>query len=175
MGYATMIFLFKNEAAWLKFSGVYCFSACTSSEKWNTAKNRALTGWIFGMGFDDSVLKEKKFPTRHDLDKVTTKYPVMIIHISGHFAVVNTLGLKLLKISSKSENPDGGIIRREEGSNEPNGVLEELAAIPYYTKVLTPKTQTAADQFFNKGQEMALSYGYTTAQEGRAIGKSMLC
>jgi|TARA_B100000315_G_scaffold259065_1_gene313449 hypothetical protein len=154
---------------WLKFSGVYCFSACTSSEKWNTAKNRALTGWIFGMGFDDSVLKEKKFPTRHDLDKVTTKYPVMIIHISGHFAVVNTLGLKLLKISSKSENPDGGIIRREEGSNEPNGVLEELAAIPYYTKVLTPKTQTAADQFFNKGQEMALSYGYTTAQEGRAM------
>ena len=137
-------------------------------KKWNTPENRALTGWIFGMGFDDSVLEEKRFPTKHDLDQVSKEFPIMIVHISGHFAVVNSKALELLKINSKTKNPEGGIIRRESG-NEPNGVLEELAAIPYMLKVLNPTSKKAADQFFEAGQEMALSYGYTTAQEGRAM------
>jgi len=137
-------------------------------KKWNTPENRALTGWIFGMGFDDSVLEEKRFPTKHDLDQVSKEFPIMIVHISGHFAVVNSKALELLKINSTTKNPEGGIIRRESG-NEPNGVLEELAAIPYMLKVLNPTSKQAADQFFEAGQEMALSYGYTTAQEGRAM------
>jgi len=135
---------------------------------WNTPENRALTGWIFGAGFDDSVMEEKRFPTKHDLDKVTTEYPIMIIHISGHFAVLNSKGLEMLNITSETKNPEGGLIRRENG-NEPNGVLEELAAIPYYGKALTPKSKEAAERFFNAGQDMALSYGYTTAHEGRAF------
>lgn len=137
-------------------------------KKWNTPENRALTGWIFGLGFDDSVLEEKRFPTKHDLDLVTTEFPIMIIHISGHFAVVNTKGLEVLKIDSDTKNPEGGIIRREKG-NEPNGVLEELAAIPYMLTILNPASKEAADQFFEAGQHMALSFGYTTAQEGRAM------
>jgi len=137
-------------------------------KKWNTPDNRALTGWIFGMGFDDSVLEEKRFPTKHDLDQVSTEYPIMIVHISGHFAVVNSKALELLKITSTTKNPEGGIIRRENGT-EPNGVLEELAAIPYMLKVLNPTSKEAAEHFFEAGQEMALSYGYTTAQEGRAM------
>ena len=137
-------------------------------KEWNTPENRALTGWIFGAGFDDSVLEEKRFPTKHDLDKVTTEYPIMIIHISGHFAVLNSKGLEMLNITSATKNPEGGLIRRENG-NEPNGVLEELAAIPYYGKALTPKSVEAAEQFFKAGQDMALSYGYTTAHEGRAF------
>jgi hypothetical protein len=137
-------------------------------KEWNTPENRALTGWIFGAGFDDSVMEDKRFPTKHDLDKVTTEFPIMIIHISGHFAVVNSKGLELLNITADTKNPEGGLIRRENG-NEPNGVLEELAAIPYYAKALTPKTVEAAETFFNAGQDMALSFGYTTAQEGRAM------
>ncbi len=39
---------------------------------WSTPENIQLTGWIFGMGFDDSVLAEKRFPTKEDLDKVSS-------------------------------------------------------------------------------------------------------
>jgi predicted amidohydrolase YtcJ len=137
-------------------------------KEWNTPENRALTGWIFGLGFDDSVLEEKRFPTKHDLDEVSTEFPIMIIHISGHFAVVNSKGLEILDINDSTENPEGGIIRRE-ANNEPNGVLEELAAIPYFLKALMPASPEAAERFFEAGQEMALSYGYTTAQEGRTM------
>lgn len=138
-------------------------------KKWNTAENRALTGWIFGTGFDDSVLKEKRFPTKQDLDKVSTEFPIMITHISGHFAVVNSKGLEKLGINVNSKDPEGGIIRREKNSSEPNGVLEELAAIPYMLQAIAPKSEKAIMKFFEAGQDMALSYGYTTVQEGRAM------
>lgn len=138
-------------------------------KEWNTPENRALTGWIFGTGFDDSILKEKRFPTKHDLDKVSTEFPIMITHISGHFAVVNSKGLEKLGIDGNTKDPEGGIIRRENNGREPNGVLEELAAIPYMLDAIAPKSEEAVIQFFEAGQGMALSYGYTTAQEGRAM------
>lgn len=136
---------------------------------WNTEENRALTGWIFGLGFDDSVLEEKRFPTKEDLDKVTTEYPIMLIHISGHFASLNSKGLEMIGITKETNNPDGGIIRRMPNSQEPNGVLEELAAIPSFSKAITPASEEALLKFMSAGQDMALSYGYTTAQEGRAM------
>ena len=141
---------------------------------WSTPENIQLTGWIFGMGFDDSVLAEKRFPTKEDLDKVSTEHPVMIIHISGHFCVVNSKGLELLDITSETPNPEGGIIRRISGTEEPNGVLEELAAIPIMPMVLGPKSEEALKSFLISGQDMALSYGYTTVQEGRAMPSSHL-
>ncbi|TDQ18515.1 hypothetical protein DFQ04_0317 [Algoriphagus boseongensis] len=141
---------------------------------WNTPENRALTGWIFGTGFDDSVLEEKRFPNRHDLDQVSTEFPIMITHISGHFSVVNSKGLEILGITSETPNPEGGVIRREADGKTPNGVLEELAAIPYMLNALMPKDQESADKFFQAGQDMALSYGYTTAQEGRAMDNHQL-
>jgi hypothetical protein len=143
-------------------------------KEWDTPENRSLTGWIFGTGFDDSVIEEKRFPTKHDLDQVTQDFPIMITHISGHFAVVNSKGLEKLGITADTKDPDGGIIRREEGSQEPNGVLEELAAIPYMLAAISPKTPEANLKFFNAGQDMALFYGYTTAQEGRAMGNNDL-
>ncbi len=127
-----------------------------------------LTGWIFGMGFDDALLG--RFPTREDLDKVSTTVPVMAIHISGHFAAVNTLGLKLIGYDARTVNPEGGVIRREADGKTPNGVLEELAAMPYMVKFLTPLNQAGKDDFLKRGVEMAKSYGHTTTNEGRMFG-----
>jgi predicted amidohydrolase YtcJ len=127
-------------------------------------------GWIVGIGFDDAVLKEKRFPTKDDLDKVSTDLPVMATHISGHFCSVNTKGLEVLGITATSKDPEGGVIRRVKGSRDPNGVLEELAAIPHMFKLVTPPTKELSDLYFDAGQRMAASYGYTTCNEGRAMG-----
>jgi len=98
----------------------------------------------------------------------------MIFHISGPFCVLNSKGLELLNINSETPNPEGGIIRRIGDTQEPNGVLEELAAIPYMPAVLGPKSEEALKVFLTAGQNMALSYGYTTVQEGRAMKNSHL-
>ena len=125
----------------------------------------ALTGWIFGMGYDDALLG--RHPTREDLDKVSTTVPVMATHISGHFAAVNTLGLEMIGYDASTPNPEGGVIRREADGKTPNGVLEELAAMPHMVKALAPKTQAGKDEFLKRGLELAKGYGYTTANEGR--------
>ncbi len=127
----------------------------------------ARTGWIFGVGYDDALLG--RHPTREDLDQVSTTLPVMATHISGHFAAVNTFGLKLIGYNASTPNPEGGVIRREADGKTPNGVLEELAAIPHML-TLQPTTREGKDYFLNRGLEMAKSYGYTTANEGRMFG-----
>jgi predicted amidohydrolase YtcJ len=127
-----------------------------------------LTGWIIGVGYDDALLG--RHPTREDLDKISITVPVMATHISGHFAAVNSLGLKLIGYDASTPNPEGGVIRREADGKTPNGVLEELAAMPYMVKFLTPTTQAGKDIFLKRGLEMAKSYGYTTTNEGRMFG-----
>lgn len=151
-------------------------------KEWATPENIELTGWIFGMGLDDSVIRPVKvmgvhddmqpksvMPTKDDLDKVSLEYPVIAIHISGHLAVVNSKGLEELGIDEHTADPPGGKIRRVPGTTEPNGVLEELAIIPKMAEIVNPATPEAAKVFLDSGIELALSYGYTTVQEGRAF------
>lgn len=127
-----------------------------------------LTGWIFGVGYDDSLLG--RHPTREDLDRVSTTVPVMTVHISGHFAAVNTLGLQRIGYNAGTPDPEGGVIRREADGKTPNGVLEELAAMPHMVKFLAPVEPDGRDLFLKRGLEMAKSFGYTTVTEGRMFG-----
>ncbi|MFS4418756.1 amidohydrolase [Maribacter sp. 2307ULW6-5] len=136
---------------------------------WATAENIALTGWIFGLGFDDSQLEEQRFPTKADLDRVSTEHPVLALHISGHFCVMNSKALELVGIDRNTPDPEGGVIRRMPGSMEPNGVLEEMAAIPYLAKAVTASTPENLAKQVQAGLEMAKSYGYTTIREGKAM------
>ncbi len=139
-------------------------------KEWHAANGTDKTqGWIIGLGFDDAALAEKRFPTRHELDQVSTEIPVYIVHISGHFSVANTVGLEKLNINASTPNPKGGIIRREKDGKTPNGVLEELASIPHMLKLISPTEPAIADLYLDEGQKMAAKYGYTTAQEGRAM------
>jgi predicted amidohydrolase YtcJ len=125
------------------------------------------TGWVFGMGYDDSLLG--RHPTRDDLDKVSTELPVIAVHISGHFSAVNSVALKKIGYTDATPDPVGGVIRRRPGSREPLGVNEELAHFAYAFEAVTPKTQDDRDYFLTRGLELAKSFGFTSAIEGRAL------
>lgn len=126
-----------------------------------------ITGWVIGFGYDDSQLD--RYPTKEDLDLVSTDYPVIIIHQSGHLSVVNTKALEMIGYNANTEDPKGGKIRRVTGSNEPNGVLEEVAHFAVLFKDFLPKmTPELQDEMLLKGQNLYASFGYTTAQEGRS-------
>ncbi|WP_372810437.1 amidohydrolase, partial [Litorivivens sp.] len=70
-------------------------------------------GWILGIGYDDSLLAEKRHPTREDLDAVSKDRPVYILHISGHMGVANTAALALAGIDNTTPDPEGGVIVRD--------------------------------------------------------------
>ena len=48
------------------------------------------TGWIQGHGFDQDKLRERRFPTRGDLDRLSRDRPILVSRICGHAVIVNS-------------------------------------------------------------------------------------
>jgi predicted amidohydrolase YtcJ len=135
------------------------------------AKNRdgfASTGWIIGFGYDDSQLDEQRHPTRDDLDKVSLTMPVLVIHQSGHLAAINSKGLELSGVTADTADPAGGVYRRYESSSEPDGVLEEMAFFQIVFAIMGKLSEEENKGLLLAGIDLYASFGFTTAQEGRA-------
>ena len=79
-------------------------------------------GWIVGWGYDDTMIKEMRHPTRADLDTVSTKHPIVIQHISGWVTAANSAALRLAGITRDTPDPENVVIRRS-ASGEPSGVI----------------------------------------------------
>ena len=140
------------------------------------AENRhgfASTGWIIGFGYDDSQLDEQRHPTRDDLDKVSLTMPVLAIHQSGHLAAINSKGLEMFGITADSAAPAGGVYRRYDGSMEPDGVLEEMAFFQVVFSILGTLNEDENKAMLLAGTDLYASFGYTTAQEGRATAEAV--
>lgn len=127
--------------------------------------------WITGFGYDDTLLAEKRHPTRADLDRVSATRPIYITHISGHLAVANSAALALAGITASTPNPSGGVIRRD-ANGQPDGVLEETATA--LVGGLRPALTAAQVQ---EGIKFAAakyaSQGVTTANDGASNAGSV--
>ncbi|MCP4762726.1 MAG: amidohydrolase, partial [archaeon] len=124
---------------------------------------------VMGMGYDESLLKDKRIPTRDDLDKISTEHKISIVHQSGHVAVVNSLILEKFGIDENTEDPEGGVFVRYEGTRRPNGICEEKAFMTMQMKLFPLPKIWKIKQIFNKGQEIYTSNGITTAQDGGVV------
>ena len=118
-------------------------------------------------------MKEQRHPTREELDQVSTTLPVVIVHQSGHLGVMNSKGLEIAGITAASKNPEGGVIRRQKGSEEPDGGLEEAAFFATLGKVLGKLGPAENVAILKAGTELHASFGYTTAQEGRGTASAI--
>ncbi|HUL15905.1 MAG TPA: amidohydrolase [Terriglobales bacterium] len=108
--------------------------------------------WITGSGWDHTFWPDKKFPNRQELDAVAPNNPVLLTHISGHVAVVNSLALKLAGITKATPNPPGGEIERD-ANGELDGMLKEGAAMHLVETKIPPLTM----EQHKRGIEMALA------------------
>jgi len=129
----------------------------------------AKTKLIIGFGYDPSTLKEQRHPTRDELDTISTEYAVMLVHQSAHFGAVNSKALEMAGYTAATKDPAGGVIRRRAGSQEPDGVLEELAFASLAFKLLPMIGPNGMEIFAREGAKLWARYGYTTAEEGKAI------
>jgi predicted amidohydrolase YtcJ len=122
--------------------------------------------WIIGMNYDDTLLSEKRHPTRDDLDQVSTEHPIFILHISGHLASANSKALEIAGITAETEDPVGGRFIRRPGSKEPNGVMESnMAFLRVIGKVPAPSPDQAAKYIVDALVNEYAANGTTTAQE----------
>lgn len=82
--------------------------------------------WIRARGFNESQMKERRLPTRHDLDKVVADRPVFLQRTCAHIAVLNSKALEISGINEKTPIPFGGEIRAGD-DGKPSGILSETA------------------------------------------------
>jgi hypothetical protein len=124
--------------------------------------------FVMGFGYDPELLAEKRAPTKRELDAAFPENPVILVHVSGHGAMLNSKALALYGVTAATPTPAGGVIGREPGSNEPNGLLFETAFLPIFSNVPGPDGDEAI-QLLKTGQDLYLREGITTAQEGATL------
>ncbi|MFM7280469.1 MAG: amidohydrolase [Planctomycetia bacterium] len=119
---------------------------------------------VMGQGYDDSLLEEGRHPTRQELDAVSTEHPIIVIHASGHLLAANSAALAKVGYTRETQDPAGGLIRREPDGT-PNGVVEEIAGMPFLALIEPDPLEKQLDKF-EAVQRYYISLGVTTAQDG---------
>ncbi|MDQ6602522.1 MAG: amidohydrolase [Chloroflexota bacterium] len=100
--------------------------------------------WIRARGYDDARFAEQRHPNRADLDLAAPAHPVMVVRACGHVAVANTKALQLAGVSATTQDPEGGVIDRDE-HGEPTGILRESAMRFVYNVIQQPSIEEIAD------------------------------
>ena len=114
---------------------------------------------IYGRGWIETHWPEKRFPTREDLDAVTTDHVVILERSDGHASAVNSLALDKANITDETENPSGGAINRD-GDGRATGMLIDKAA--GLVQSLIPKeSPERKKEAFIKGAELYAARGWT--------------
>lgn len=128
--------------------------------------------WIVGFGYDDSLMSERRHPTKQELDLVSTELPVAVTHVSGHLMSCNSKCLELAGVDADTQDPDGGLFRRMPGTSEPNGVVEETA-MRALSDVIPSLDLAQQKALLEKTQAEYAAYGLTTVQDGAAFGETL--
>jgi hypothetical protein len=117
--------------------------------------------WILGGRWDQEKFKEKRYPTRFDLDKVTPKNPVFLRRVCGHTCVVNTKALQIAGITKKTRIPKGGKIDIDPKTEELTGILSENA-MDLIEKAIPKPNEEEMEQLCLLACQKAAAEGLTT-------------
>ena len=121
--------------------------------------------WIIAPGWDHTLWPVKKFPSRQDLDAISTEHPIFCQRVDGHVAVVNSQALKIAGITRETPDPPGGHIERDPATGEPTGMLEEDAAMNLVYDRVPPFTEAQRLRAFALVMDEASENGVTSIQD----------
>ena len=156
-------------------------------------KNKKPGEWIVTMPIGDypdfnkkpSQLKEKRYPTRWDLDRVAPNNPV---YIKGRWfywsfdspivSIANSYALKLAGISNETQAPYPALKIFKNSLGVPNGIFEEpgpLTAIEYSLMKVVPRFshQDRVDALIYSMQQYN-SVGTTSVYEGHGVAPPVI-
>lgn len=97
------------------------------------AKQTPKGHWVRAWGFNEINIAEQRYPTRWELDEISTEHPIMIIRTCAHISIVNSKALELAGIDELTADPEGGKIARDSGG-VPTGVLFETAHMQMFER-----------------------------------------
>lgn len=110
--------------------------------------------WIMCRGWNQDHFKgEKKFPTRYDLDEISTEHPIIATRVCLHVAVVNSKALELLNINRDTPQVEGGHFDLDE-NGQPIGIFREKAIALIYDNLSKTSVEDIKDMMINAIEDM---------------------
>jgi predicted amidohydrolase YtcJ len=122
--------------------------------------------WVRGSCLNDVDLREKRMPTRFELDEAVPDHPVYLLHPTIHLCSFNSAGFEAL-------NMPPGLLGVDVDFNTPTGVIRDPAIVSHVlgkmSKLLPNSLKYSA---IESAAEMAIRKGITTlhALDGGAFG-----
>ena len=107
--------------------------------------------WIVGRGWHQDKWDRtpepniEGLPFHHELSAVSPDNPVFLSHTSGHGVFVNALAMEVAGITSRSVDPPGGEIVRDD-NGDPVGMLRESASQPARDALARYKAERSEDE-----------------------------
>jgi predicted amidohydrolase YtcJ len=123
--------------------------------------------WIRAWGFNETAVKEKRYPTIAELDAISTDHPIIVSRTCGHISVVNSKALEMAKIDENTPDPKGGVIEKDQAGRLTGRLIEaanmKMNEIASYTESeLMKAVKIASDHF--------IAAGITSIHEAGAFG-----
>lgn len=119
--------------------------------------------WLVGRGWNQDYFEdENRMPTKDDLDKISTDYPILITRACGHCCVVNSKAISLAGVTGESVSPSGGEIGFDK-NGEPNGRFFDNA-MDFVFSVFPLPDKAQIKEMIKIASKKLNSYGITTSQ-----------
>jgi hypothetical protein len=122
---------------------------------------KALRGCLYGRGWNQEKFIDRRFPTRDDLDRISTDVPIVFSRVCGHVAIVNSKALEYFNID-KDTVVEGGEVEKDQQGRF-TGILKENAL-----SLLEDKGQGASVEeimtVIENAQKKLLAFGITSVQ-----------
>lgn len=97
--------------------------------------------WILGRGWDESLLAERRHPTRHDLDRLAPDHPV-VLHRVWNKLVANSAALRAAGINRETPDPPANLLYsgsfERDADGEPTGLFRDRAKALILDRVPAP-------------------------------------
>lgn len=155
-----------NAMSQCDLSGCGCFQDIVEEMRaFKEKRNISDDAWMIGCNYDHNFLAEERHPDKFLLDQISETNPVLLIHASSHMGVTNSKGLALQGIDETTEDQDDGRYGRIQGTNIPNGYMEEKVFMEFRSKLPTISFEELL-QLLGEAQQLYAGYGITTVQDG---------
>lgn len=130
-------------------------------------RDRARDGWLVAQAnlFFDQKLEDRRFPTRDELDSVSTELAI-VIRAGGHLSILNSRALELSGIDADYRAVDYSITGRpavqRDSSGRPTGVVTEMDKLLPLPSLSTDEIRVAVETGI---AELFTAHGVTTIGE----------
>ncbi|WP_019413075.1 amidohydrolase [Paenisporosarcina sp. TG20] len=112
--------------------------------------------WVRAWGFNELKLKENRYPTKEELDEISTDHPIVIIRTCNHSSIANRKALEIANITQNSSNPEGGILERNQDGSLTGKLIENahmnfFEYASYNQEELRAGMKLASEKFIEAG------------------------